>query len=92
MKHAYYRVAILVDNEQHRNRMMAALNECDIPASIGPCPEIYREPAFVSAGFIPPSRLPVAEELGYRTLSLPTYPGIESVIDRISLMNCQDIP
>jgi dTDP-4-amino-4,6-dideoxygalactose transaminase len=92
MKHAYYRVALLVDKEHSRNRLMAALNECDIPSSIGSCPEIYREPAFATAGFVPPSRLPVAEELGYRTLSLPTYPGIESVIDRISLMNCQDIP
>lgn len=90
--HAYYRVALLVDDEQQRNRMIAALNERDIPATIGSCPEIYREPAFVSAGFIPQSRLLVAEELGYRTLSLPTYPGIESVIDRISLMNYQDFP
>jgi dTDP-4-amino-4,6-dideoxygalactose transaminase len=92
MNHAYYRVALLVDDEQQRNRMLAALNECGIAATIGPCPEIYREPAFVSAGFVPPSRLPVAEELGRRTLSLPTYPGIERAIDRISLVNCQNLP
>jgi dTDP-4-amino-4,6-dideoxygalactose transaminase len=92
MYHAYYRVALLVDDEQQRNRMVAALNECGILATIGPCPEIYREPAFVSANLTPPARLPIAEELGLRTISLPTFPGIENVIDRFSQLNCQDIP
>lgn len=92
LKHAYYRVAFLVDDEQLRDRIMVYMNECGIKATIGSCPEIYREPAFVSAGFVPKSRLPVAEELGRRTLSLPTYPGIERAIDCISLANYQDRP
>ncbi len=92
LKHAYYRVAFLVDDEQLRDGFMVAMNDSGIKATIGSCPEIYREPAFVSAGFVPKGRLPVAEELGRRALSLPTYPGIERAIDCISLVNCQDLP
>jgi dTDP-4-amino-4,6-dideoxygalactose transaminase len=92
LRHAYYRVNMLASGVQLRDTLIRALSSSGIAATIGPCPEIYREPAFAGAGFVPPSRLPVAEELGRRTLSLPTYPGIERAIDCISLVNCQDLP
>lgn len=92
LRHAYYRVNMLASDVQLRDHLVTALNANGIAATIGPCPEIYKEPAFVTANFVPPAPLPVAEELGRRTLSLPTYPGIESVIDRFSQSNCLNIP
>ena len=92
LRHAYYRVNMLASDEQLRDHLMTALNASGIAATIGPCPEIYREPAFERANLVPPTRLPVAEELGQRTISMPTYPGIEHIIDCFSQVNCQDIP
>jgi dTDP-4-amino-4,6-dideoxygalactose transaminase len=92
LRHAYYRVNMLASDEQLRDHLIIALKASGIAATIGPCPEIYREPAFGSANLTPPARLPVAVELGLRTISLPTFPGIENKIDRFSQLNCQDIP
>lgn len=92
MKHAYYRVTVLADDEHHRNQLLTGLNETAPLATVGPCPEIYREPAFQTAGLVPSSRLPVVEELGRRSISLPTYPNIKRILEAISLANCQDIP
>lgn len=48
------------------------------PARLGVCPEIYREKAFVDAGFTPPQRLPKARELGEASLMLPVHPTLEA--------------
>ena len=92
LRHAYYRVNMLASDEQLRDHLIIAFKASGIAATIGPCPEIYREPAFGSANLTPPARLSIAEELGLRTISLPTFPGIENEIDRFSQVNCQDIP
>lgn len=53
---------------------MTAIEQRGVPGSVGVCPEIYREKAFVDAGFVPPARLPVARELGETPLMLPVHP------------------
>ena len=42
----------------------------------GTCPEIYLEEAFVSAGFVPNAPLPVAEELGKRSIAFLVHPTL----------------
>jgi dTDP-4-amino-4,6-dideoxygalactose transaminase len=86
--HSFYRLTVLFDNTTMRDSAIQILNTAGIPASIGPCPEIYKEAAFSVAGLAPRMQLTVASKLGSRSLVLPTHPGVETaipaIIDQIS--------
>ncbi len=88
VKHACYRLTAITKDNTTRNHLVEKLLSSGIPASVGPCPEIYKEEAFSSFGFSPETNLPVAQELGFRSVVLPTHPGLEtaipSIIDQIS--------
>ncbi|MHB9149554.1 MAG: DegT/DnrJ/EryC1/StrS family aminotransferase [Thermoleophilia bacterium] len=83
LTHAYYKYYLFVRPEAllpgwDRNRIMTEIDRRGVPGSVGVCPEIYREKAFVDAGFIPPQRLPIARELGEASLMLPVHPTLEA--------------
>lgn len=80
--HAYYKYYFYVRPEAlrpgwDRDRIMVEMDKRGVPGSVGVCPEIYREQAFVEAGFTPPERLPVARALGETSLMLPVHPTLE---------------
>jgi dTDP-4-amino-4,6-dideoxygalactose transaminase len=85
---AFYRLTVLLEKEQDRDALVEILRESDIPAAVGPCPEIYRELAFVDAGYTPKASLPNAVKLGKRSMVLPVHPGIQPsltlIIDQIT--------
>ncbi|MHB0981605.1 MAG: hypothetical protein ACYC5Q_16335 [Thermoleophilia bacterium] len=57
---------------------MTEIDRRGVPGSVGVCPEIYREKAFVDAGFVPRARLSVAREPGETSLVVPVHPTLES--------------
>lgn len=79
--HAYYKYYALVESKQlksdwSRDRIMSEINERSIPCAVGSCSEIYREKAFIDLGFGPPSRLPVARQLGETSLMFQVHPTL----------------
>lgn len=73
--HAWYRYALFVRPTHLRNgctrdSILARAQAEGLACFSGPCPEIYREQAFVRAGLSPPARLPVARMLGETSLVL----------------------
>ncbi len=86
--HSFYRLTVLFDSTTMRDSAIQLLIRAGIPASIGPCPEIYKEEAFSSSGLAPPIELAIAKKLGSSSLVLPTHPGVEiaipAIIDQIS--------
>jgi dTDP-4-amino-4,6-dideoxygalactose transaminase len=79
-QHSFYRLTMLFDKPAMRDSAIQKLNKIGIPASVGPCPEIYKEEAFSLAGLAPSFKLPIASKLGSSSLVLPTHPGVETVI------------
>jgi dTDP-4-amino-4,6-dideoxygalactose transaminase len=78
VKHACYRYYAFVEPEalRHgwtRDRIMVALNGAGVPCTVGSCSEVYLERAFTDAGYAPPTRLPVARELGETSLAFPIH-------------------
>lgn len=76
--HAYYRMYAYVQPQNlregwSRDRIIEALTEAGVPCFVGSCPEIYREKAFTSRGWIQ-ERLPVAQELGETSLCFLVHP------------------
>lgn len=59
-----------------RDRIVAEIQAAGFPALAGICPEIYREQAFVRSGLVPSAPLPVAHELGGRSLLLLVHPTL----------------
>ena len=82
-KHAYYRSTILFDEEETRNSIVKKLQESGLPASVGPCPEIYLEEAFVNLGMVPDAPCSVARELGKKTMVLSVHSGMETLLPEI---------
>jgi dTDP-4-amino-4,6-dideoxygalactose transaminase len=80
---AFYRLTVLFDEEQHRNEVVKRLRAMGIPAAVGPCPEIYREQAFVEAGYAPVASIPNAENLGKQSMVLPVHPGMQALVSTI---------
>jgi dTDP-4-amino-4,6-dideoxygalactose transaminase len=82
VSHAYYKYHFFVRPERlrpgwDRDRLLSSLLVRGVPASVGACPEIYREKAFVDAGLAPSERLPVARRVGETSLWLPVHPTLE---------------
>ena len=73
--HAYYKYYAFLRPDHlrpgwSRDRIVAEVTAKGVPCFSGSCPEIYDEKAFTRAGLQPPSRLPVARELGATSLML----------------------
>jgi dTDP-4-amino-4,6-dideoxygalactose transaminase len=82
VSHAYYKFYVFIRPEElragwTRDRILESLIAEGIPCGTGVCPEIYLEEAFQRAGLGPPSRLPVARELGETSLMFPVDPTLD---------------
>ena len=85
--HSYYKYYVFVRPERlkpdwDRDRIMAAVSAEGIPCLSGACSEIYLEKAF-DASLRPPTRLPVAKELGETSLMFLVHStlSIEDMMD-----------
>lgn len=81
VRHAFYRFSFQVDPDKlaagwTRDRIIADLVGQGIPATVGSCPELYRERAFRAPGLQPPRRLPNAVRVGARSIALPCHPTL----------------
>ncbi|MBC8522532.1 DegT/DnrJ/EryC1/StrS aminotransferase family protein [PVC group bacterium] len=83
VKHSYFRFTAIFDDWQTRDSVVEKLQLSGVPATVGPCPEIYREEAFLDATFVVPNSLPIAVDLGKRSMTLLVHPGIKSAISQI---------
>jgi dTDP-4-amino-4,6-dideoxygalactose transaminase len=82
-KHAYYKYYAYVTPEAlasgwSRDRIAAEVQNAGVSCGSGVCPEIYLEKAFRSRGWGPPSRLPVARDLGETSLMLQVHPTLSA--------------
>lgn len=59
-----------------RDRIVAAICNSGVPCYQGTCSEVYLEKAFEVAGLRPPTRLPVARELGETSLMFLVHPTL----------------
>jgi dTDP-4-amino-4,6-dideoxygalactose transaminase len=78
--HSFYKYYVFVRPEclkagYDRDRIMAAINTEGVPCFSGICSEIYLEKAFPKE-WRPRMRLPVAKELGERSLTLLVHPTL----------------
>lgn len=82
IRHAWYRFYTFVRPEMlkpgwSRDRIMQAVSDRGIPCFSGSCSEVYREKAFVDAGFAPSMPLPIAAELGETSLAFLVDPCLD---------------
>lgn len=78
--HAYYKYYVFLSDralrpDWTRERVIEAINAEGIPCFSGSCSEIYLEKAFENS-LRPPSRLPVARELGETALMFLVHPTL----------------
>ncbi|HMX17117.1 MAG TPA: DegT/DnrJ/EryC1/StrS family aminotransferase [Rhodocyclaceae bacterium] len=81
-RHAWYKFYAYVDPASlcpgwDRDRVAAAINAEGIPCMAGSCSEIYREQAFVAAGFGPSRPYPAARLLGDTSLMFLVHPTLD---------------
>jgi dTDP-4-amino-4,6-dideoxygalactose transaminase len=79
IRHAWYRAYTFVRPEMlhdgwDRDRILSEIVATGVPCFSGSCSEIYREKAFVDAGFVPPAPLPTARLLGETSLAFLVDP------------------
>ena len=79
--HAYYRLYAYVRPDGLRAAGAATASSRSWPpaeslAFHGSCSEVYLEKAFEGTPFAPPSRLPVARELGETSIAFLTHPTL----------------
>jgi dTDP-4-amino-4,6-dideoxygalactose transaminase len=82
IRHSYYKLYAQVDPARLREgwnllRVIEAVNREGIPCLQGGCSEIYRERAFVDAGFGPAQPLPVAARLSDTSLMFLVHPTLD---------------
>ena len=81
LTHAWYKFYAFV-NPQYlasgwsRNRILHEITQLGFPAYTGSCSEIYLEKCFYERGFAPPTRLPIARQLGETSLMFLVHPTI----------------
>jgi len=92
--HSYYKYYIFVRPDSlkqgwDRDRIMNAINEKGIPCYSGSCSEIYREKAFLQAGYGPTERLKVAKDLGETSLMFLVHPTLseQNLRDTVLVVN-----
>ena len=83
--------------EQAYDDLLAALHDDGIPAFTGICGEIYREEAFLDAGYAPDEPLEVARELSETAIMVPIHPlltdeDVLAVAEKISRSAAQLVP
>ena len=71
VEHAYYKFYLLLDPAVARSEVIAALARRGIPAGTGSCPDMSRELAVRNSAYPNLRPLPVAAEIGERSLMLP---------------------
>ncbi|MXN67434.1 aminotransferase class V-fold PLP-dependent enzyme [Stappia sp. GBMRC 2046] len=79
IRHAWYRFYTFVRPDVlkpgwTRDAIMQAVLDLGVPCFSGSCSEIYREKAFIDAGFVPPEPLRIAAELGETSLAFLVDP------------------
>lgn len=79
--HSYYKFYVALDASAlkegcTRDLIVEEVSATGMPCLSGICPEMYRERAFTAAGLGPASPLPVAGELGGRSMLLLVHPTI----------------
>jgi hypothetical protein len=79
--HAYYKYYVFLDPARlargwNRQRIIEAVTAEGIPCAEGSCSEMYLEKAFADTGFAPAERLPIARELGERSIMLMLHPTL----------------
>ena len=79
--HASYKFYLTLDESRfrggwNRDRIVSEVNAAGFPCLSGICPEMYREQAFVRAGLAPENPLPMARDLGGRSLLLLVHPTL----------------
>jgi dTDP-4-amino-4,6-dideoxygalactose transaminase len=92
--HAFYRLYAYVKPEGlkpgwSRDRIVNEITARGVPVFQGSCSEVYREKAFEGTGWSPPSRLPIAMELGLTSLMFLTHPTItaEEIAKTVEAIN-----
>jgi dTDP-4-amino-4,6-dideoxygalactose transaminase len=88
VKHSYFRFTALFEDGERRNSVVEKLQLEGIPAAVGPCPEIYKEEAFMGTAFNTPNSLPTAADLGKRTMTLLVHPGLKTAVHNICKRIC----
>lgn len=87
-EHAHYKCYVYVVEKRlapgwNRDRIIASLNEHDVPCYQGSCSEVYLERAFDGTGWRPAQRLPMARQLGETSLMFLVHPTLTAAeIDR----------
>jgi len=81
IQHAFYKYHVFVRPEYlkvgwNRDGILEILNTRGIPCFSGSCSEIYLEKAFGKDGLQPPTRLPIARELGETSLMFLVHPTL----------------
>jgi dTDP-4-amino-4,6-dideoxygalactose transaminase len=80
-EHAWYKFYAFVVPERlasgwDRDRIKDAIRAEGVPCDTGTCPEMYREEAFADTGMRPEARLPVAMDLGLRSLFFQVHTAL----------------
>jgi len=80
VEHAYYKFYAFVRDEnlpqgETRDTLVQYFNGQGLPCFHGSCSEIYLEKAFEGTALAPQERLPVARELGEKSLMFLVHPG-----------------
>jgi dTDP-4-amino-4,6-dideoxygalactose transaminase len=88
IEHANYKYYVFIKPEflldsWNRDRIVAEINALGVPCMQGTCSEVYLEKAFDNTDFRPESRLPVARDLGAKSLMFLVHPTLtEDEINR----------
>lgn len=87
IEHAFYKCYVYVKPEKlkpdwDRDRIIEAVNQCNVPCFSGSCSEVYLEKAFDNSGFRPARPLANAVSLGERSLMFLVHPTLSE--DEIS--------
>jgi dTDP-4-amino-4,6-dideoxygalactose transaminase len=82
IEHAFYKCYIFVESEQlntgwDRDKIIAEINELDVPCFSGSCSEVYKEKAFEGTGYRPEKTLSNAVELGATSLMFLVHPTLK---------------
>ncbi|HEX9596613.1 MAG TPA: DegT/DnrJ/EryC1/StrS family aminotransferase, partial [Anaerolineales bacterium] len=76
VEHSYWKFLISLPKGVSRDQVKLFLRRRGVPASLCCYPALHREPVLADAGEPEAANCPVADDLGERTLCLPTDPRI----------------
>lgn len=82
IEHAAYKCYVYVEPSAlregwSRDRILGEINAAGVPCYSGSCSEVYLEKAFDGTPWRPAERLPVARELGERSVMFLVHPGLK---------------